>query len=75
MKSNPVSPLQEALEMVEALSPEDQISLIDVVRRRLVALRRDEIADGARSTLNAVREGKTYFGNLDELKDDLLEEP
>jgi hypothetical protein len=75
MRTTHVSPLQKALEIVEALPPEDQETLIDVIRRRLIELRRSEIAANAEATLKAVREGKAQFGSVDDLKHDLLNEP
>mgnify|MGYP001767026434 CR=1 FL=1 len=69
------SPIQEALEVVEALTPEEQMTVIDIIRRRLVEQRRDEIALDAQATLRAVREGTAHFGSVDDLKDNLSEEP
>ncbi len=69
------SPLQQALEIVEALPPEDQETLIDVIRRRLIEQRRSEIAADGEATMKAIREGKAHFGSIDDLKRDLLDEP
>ena len=63
---------QQALEVVERLSPEDQRTLIDLLQRRLVEWRRAEIAGNAASTLQAVREGRARYGSLEELKQDLF---
>ena len=70
-----VSPLQKASEIVEALPPEDQETLIDVIRLRLIELRRSEIAANAEATLRAVHEGKAKFGSVDDFKRDFLNEP
>jgi hypothetical protein len=75
MEQTPVSPLQKALEVVEALPTEDQETLIDVVCRRLAEQRRTEIAHNAAETLQAIREGKAHFGTLDDLKHNLLDKP
>jgi len=75
MRPTQVSPLQKALEIVEALPPEDQETLIDVIRLRLIELRRSEIATNAEATLRAVHEGKAQFGSVDDVKRDLLNEP
>lgn len=72
MANTPASPLQEALELVESLSPEDQLTLIELVSRRLIELKRIDIARNAEATLKAVREGKARFGSVDDLKNDLL---
>ena len=60
--------LQQALEVVERLPPEDQQTLIDLIQRRLVEWRRAEIAGNAAATLQAVREGRARYGSLEELK-------
>ena len=75
MGHTPVSPLQEALEIVENLSPDDQETLIELIRHRLTEQRRGEIAQNAVATLKAVGEGKAQFGSLEDLKNDLPTEP
>ena len=67
--------LQQALEVVERLPPEDQQTLIDLIQRRLVEWRRAEIAGNAAATLQAVREGRARYGSFEDLKQDLLGEP
>lgn len=73
MKSH-ISPFQNAIETVEALSPEDQYALMQLIQRRLVEWRRTEIAHHATTTLQAVRSGRASSGSLDDLKHDLLSE-
>ena len=75
MEQVKVSPLQEALEVVERLPLEDQVTLIEVVERRLVESRRDEIARNAAATLQAVREGRASFGAIKDLQRDLSTKP
>jgi len=70
-----VSLLQQALDFVEKLPPEDQETLVELVQRRLVEWRRSEIARNAAATLQAVREGRAYDGSVEDLKRDLLTEP
>jgi len=65
------SPLQRALDIVEALPKEDQETLVALVQRRLAEWRRSEIARNAESTLEAVREGRAGHGSVDDLKRDL----
>ena len=67
--------LQQALDVVEKMPPEDQETLIELIQHRLVEKRRAEIARNAVATLRAVREGKASFGSFEELKQDLLAEP
>jgi selenocysteine lyase/cysteine desulfurase len=66
------SQFQQALDTVEALSPDDQQALVELVQHRLAENRRHEIARHASDTLEAVRSGKACKGSLDDLKRDLL---
>jgi hypothetical protein len=66
--------LQQALDLVEKLPPEDQETLVELVQRRLVEWRRAEIARNAATTLQAVREGQARYGSVEDLKRDLLAE-
>ena len=68
------SPFQRAIDVVEALPPEDQETLIDLIRRRLIERRRAEIARHAAETLRAVREGRARVGTVEDLRRDLLTE-
>jgi len=74
MEQVQLSPFQEALDAVEKLSAEDQETLLELIRRRLVERRRAEIARNAAATLQAVREGRARFGPVEALKRDLLGE-
>ena len=67
--------LQQALDVVEKLPPEDQETLIELIQRRLVEQRRAEIASNASATLQAVREDRARYGSVEDLKSDLLAEP
>ena len=67
--------LQQALDVVEKLPPEDQETLIELVRRRLLERRRAEIARNAVTTLQAMREGQAKYGSVEDLKNDLRSEP
>lgn len=70
-----VSLLQQALEVVESLPPDDQETLVDLIRHRLVERRRAEIARNAKETLQAVRDGRAQYGSIEDLRRDLLGEP
>jgi len=70
-----LSPFQRAIDVIEALPPEDQEMLIDLIRRRLIERRRAEIARHAVETLQAVREGRAQIGTFEDLCRDLLTEP
>ncbi len=67
--------LQQALDIVEKLPPEDQVTLMELIERRLAERRRAEIARNAAATLRAVREGQARYGSVDDLKQDLVAEP
>ena len=66
-----VSLLQQALDVVESLPPDEQETLIELVRRRLVERRRAEIARNAEETLQAVRDGRAGYGSVEDLQRDL----
>ncbi len=68
------TPFQQALELIEQLSPVDQEALLEVVRQRLVEQRRREIAANAQATLQAFREGHASYGTVDDLRRDLTDE-
>ena len=70
-----VSLLQQALDVVESLPPDDQETLIDLIRHRLVEKRRAEMARNAKETLQAVRDGRAQYGSVEDLRRDLLGEP
>ena len=67
------SPFQEALELIDRLPAPDQEALVEIVRNRLVDQRRREIAANAQSTLLALREGRTSYGTVDDLRRELEE--
>ena len=67
-------PFQQALDTIERLSANDQQALIEIVQRRLVEQRREEIARNASVTLQAFREGRASYGTVNDLQCDLLEE-
>lgn len=67
--------LQTVLEYVESLSPEDQDLLLELIYKRRVEQRRQEIARNAEQTLEALTTGKAKRGTLADLKADLPSEP
>ena len=75
MEKTEVSMLQQALDVVEGLLPDDQEALIDLIRHRLVEKRRAEIDRNAEVTLQAVRDGRSQYGSIEDLRRDLLGEP
>jgi hypothetical protein len=75
MEKTETSALQEALDIVESLPPDDQETLIDLIRHRLIEKRRAEIALNAEETLQAVHDGRAQYGSIEDLRRDLLGEP
>ncbi len=63
MKKRIRASFQEAIETVEALSPEDQEELIDLIRRRLLERRRAEIARQAEE----IKERRAQYGDVEDL--------
>lgn len=74
MERMEVSLLQQALEAVESLPPDDQETLLGLVRNRLVERRRAEIARNAEETLQVVRDRRAQYGSVGDLRRDLLSE-
>lgn len=69
------TPFQQALDVVEGLPFEDQETLIEIIRHRIIEQRRGEIARNAQTTLQAFREGRASYGTVDDLRRDLLDKP
>ncbi len=67
--------MQHALNVVERLDEEEQGVLLEVVRQRRIERRRAEIAENARTTVLALKEGRARLGTLDDLRRDLAEQP
>lgn len=59
--------LQAIIEFVEALSEDEQDVLFDLIYKRRIAKRRQEIAQNARATMQAVSNGTAHRGNAAEL--------
>ena len=69
--SHPAS-LQSVIELVEALPPDDQDLLIELIQKRRIDQRREEIAKHGQATLAAWQAGSAKRGTLADLKADLL---
>ncbi len=68
MTKTTTTPFQAALEVIERLPADDQEAIIEIVRRRMLDRRRSEIAANAQATLQAFREGRASYGNVDDLR-------
>ncbi len=69
------TPFQQALDAVERLPAEDQETLVDIIRRRLIERRRAEIVRNAQATRQAFREGRARYGTVEDLRRDLMSAP
>ncbi len=63
--------VQQALDVFEHMPLEDQMTVIEVLQRRLLEERRSEIARHATITLEAVREERARYGTVEDLRRDL----
>jgi len=71
MGSEQTLSVQQALDVIEQLSLEDQMTVVEVLQRRWQEQRRAEIARNATTTLQAVRDGRASYGTVADLKRDL----
>ena len=65
------TPFEAALDVIDRLPPDDQVAIIEIVRKRIIDRRRREIADNAQATLQAFREGRASSGTVDDLRREL----
>lgn len=67
------SGFQQAIETVERLPPEDQALLIDIVKRRLIDERRNQLAAEIAESRAEFEQGEVTRGTAEELMKDLAE--
>ena len=67
--------MQRALNVIEGLDEEEQALLLDIIHHRRIESRRAEIAENARATVLAFREGTARVGTIEDLRRDLANEP
>lgn len=65
---------QEIIDSIESLSIEDQDYLFDLIQKRRMDKRREEIAKNGKKTLKALSLGKGKKGRSEEIKAYLLED-
>ncbi|MGG6266522.1 hypothetical protein ACQ4M3_17225 [Leptolyngbya sp. AN03gr2] len=63
---------QTVIEFVEALSEEEQDVLFDLIQKRRISKRRQEIAQNAEKTMEAVRNGTARRGTAAEIVTDIF---
>lgn len=68
------SSFQELIESVEALPLDDQEILMDIINRRIIEQRREELVADMEESLQAYRKGEVRIGTVDDLLRDLDED-
>jgi len=64
---------QEVIEKVEALPPEDQNLLVEIIRQRLVQHRRVKLAAEIAEARQAYQRGEVHRGTVADLMEELAE--
>jgi len=65
------SRFHEVIEAVEALPPNDQELLVEIIRRRLIQQRRAELAADIAEARNAYQRGEVRRGTVADLMEEL----
>jgi hypothetical protein len=74
LMSQPVSSrFQQVIETVEALPPDDQLLLIEIIRQRLIQYRRAELVAEVAEAREAYRQGQVRRGTVADLMKELDE--
>ncbi len=71
MSNHTTSPFQNALEVIESLPEEQQESLIDIVRRRIIERRREILAKNIHEARQEYLRGDVKRGTVDDLLKEL----
>jgi len=72
-KKRVVPRFQEVIETVEALPPDDQVLLIEIIRQRLIQHRRAELAAEIAEARNAYQRGDVRRGTVADLMAEIAE--
>lgn len=67
------SSFQQAIESVEQLPVEDQIMLIEIIRRHLIDQRRNQLSDEIAQSRADYQQGEVSRGTVEDLMKDLTE--
>jgi len=68
------SDFQELIESVEALPLDDREILMDIINRRIIEQKREELVADMEESLQAYRKGEIRIGTVDDLLRDLDED-
>jgi hypothetical protein len=72
-KKKATSLFQEVIETVEALPPDDQAFLIEIIRQRLIQYRRRELAADIIEARQTYQQGNVRHGTVADLLEELAE--
>lgn len=72
-KKSVVPRFQEVIETVEALPPDDQALLIEIIRQRLIQHRRAELAAEIAEARQAYQRGDVHHGTVADLMEEIAE--
>ncbi|MBN2059421.1 MAG: hypothetical protein JW882_03295 [Deltaproteobacteria bacterium] len=64
MNTHQETPFQKALNAIESLPVDSREEIIEIIKKRLVEDRREEIAANAREAVMAVREKRASYGTI-----------
>jgi hypothetical protein len=64
---------QEALEIIESFPEDQRESLIDIVKRRLLDERRNQLARSIKEAREELRRGEVKKGTVDDLMSEFIE--
>ena len=74
--SQPISTrLQQAIEIVESLSPDEQRQLLEITRQRLIQYQRAELAREVVEARQAYQQGQVHRGTVADLMNELEPQP
>ena len=65
---------QELIESVEALPLDDREILVEIINKRIIEQRREELENDMEESLEAYRKGEVRVGTVDDLLRDLKED-
>jgi len=71
-QGQPSSRIQDALEIVETLSSEDQLILIGIIRQRLREQRREQLTEEIAQARADYKSGNVKYGTAQDIIEDIL---
>jgi hypothetical protein len=74
MPSRHATTFQEALDIVESLPEEQQETLIDIIRRRLIEYKREVHVEYIKEARSEYLRGEVHYGTVDDLMKEIEED-